>query len=258
MASAPPPTYEDAVIRRVNEHYLTCTESSNEEYLKRYTRQRVATFAVRGWVVSNRGTTVVVGPWWMDGGSHKTWEMFKPTPDESAKPTLNPAARERLVRWLRSLRRLPIEQETRSIFAVNGTPIQPDEIEYTLTAESGHDDWTKEWGWKVRLRAYTYAKHIGCSRWTITYRLYLDDLPSLLRAGGISWEDAVVNNGEDRFEEDPYPYPNRRWNWARSSLCLPASQSGQKWKAKVNERHREQSSLERDFRCRLSTETVYK
>ncbi|WAO93151.1 Hypothetical protein NCS54_01068500 [Fusarium falciforme] len=261
MTSLPPPAYEEVVTRRVDEHYLTCTRPTNEGALKSHMKHRVGTFSVRGWIASNGGTTVAVGHWWMDGGKRKTWEACKPIEDHIAKPTQDRSTKEKLVQWLRTLRSQRIEQEAASIFAVNGTPIQPGEVEYTIlsptdTTGSGEYDWTEKWGWKVKLRAYTYAKHVGCSRWTITCRMFLDDLPSLLQAGGISWKDDMVDIDDDRFDEDSFP--NRRWNWVRSYLCWPSSASGRKWKASVDERHREQSSLERDFRYRLSTGTVYR
>lgn len=197
----------------------------------------------------------------MNGGNHKAWEVCKPIEDQIAKPTQDRRTKEKLVQWLRTLRSQRIEQEAASIFAVNGTPIQPGEIEYTIfsptdTTGSGEYDWTEKLGWKVKLRAYTYAKHVECSRWTITCRLFLDDLPSLLQAGGISWKDVMVDIDADRFDEDSFP--NRGWNLARSYFCWPSSASGQKWNANVDERHRERSSLERDFRYRLSTDTIHK
>ncbi|RTE83330.1 hypothetical protein BHE90_002123 [Fusarium euwallaceae] len=245
MVDHPPPAYEEVVTRRVDRHYLTCTRPNNEESLKPYKENRVDTFAVRGWIVSNGGTTAAVGPWWMKRGKHKTWEVSKPT--QSTK--------EKLIQALRSLRSQRTEQEAASIFAINGTPIQPGEIEYTIdTAKVGDHDWTKKWGWKVKLTAYMYAKHVGCSRWTITCCMFIQDLPSLLQAGGIPWKDVTVHNDEVRFDQDSFQ--KRQWNWVRSSSCSSASASGQQWKARVDERHWEQSSLERDFRYRLSAESV--
>ncbi|KAI8715778.1 hypothetical protein NCS52_01086100 [Fusarium sp. LHS14.1] len=259
MTSLPPPAYEEVITRRhqVDRHYLTCTRPTNEGAIKSLMKHRVGTFAVRGWIAGNVGTTAAAGHWWMDGGKPETWEVCKPIEDHNAKPTQNQSTKEQLVQWLRGLRSQHIEQEVASIFAVNGTPIQPGEIEYTMdTTKSDDHDWTKRWGWKVRVRAYTYAKHAACSRWTITCRLFLDDLPSLLQAGGISWKDVTVDVDDDRFKKDSFP--NRHWNWVRSYSCWPSSVSGQKWKADVDERHREQSSLKGDFRYRLSTETIRK
>lgn len=260
MTSSPPPAYEEVVAHRVDQHYLTCTRGGNEEDLKSHTKHRVGTFAVRGWIASHGGTIVAVGPWWMDLQKGKIWEVAKPAPDQSTKPTQDRSTKEKVIQALRSLDCLRTKQEVATIFAVNGTPIQPGEFEYTIlsptdTTGSGDYDWTMKWGWKVKLRAYTYAKHVGCSRWTITSRMFLDDLPSLLRAGGISWKDVMVDIDDDRFDEDSFP--KRRWNWVRSYFCWPSSASGQKWKADVDERRQEQS-LERDFRHRLSPETVYR
>ncbi|RMJ18319.1 hypothetical protein CDV36_002025, partial [Fusarium kuroshium] len=205
MVNRPPPAYEEVVTRRVDRHYLTCTRPNNEESLKPSRKHRVDTFAVRCWIASNGGTTAAVGPWWMKRKKPTTWEVFKPTPDQITKPTRS--TKEKLIQALRSL----LSRRTASIFAMNGTPIQPGEIEYIIDTAKGEHDWTKKWGWRVTVIAYTYAKHVGCSRWILTCLMFLEDLPSLFQAGGIPWKDAMVHNTEVRFEEDPLP--NDGWNW---------------------------------------------
>ncbi|RSL69968.1 hypothetical protein CEP54_001995 [Fusarium duplospermum] len=254
MVNPPPPAYEEPVTRRVDRHYLTCTRPGNEESLKPSWKRRVDTFALRGWVASNGGTTVAVGPWWMKNRKPKTWEVSKPTTPDQITKTIR-STRERLIQALRRLRNQRTGQEAASIFAINGTPIQSGEIEYTIdTANLGEHDWTKKWGWMVKLIACTYAKHVGCSRWTLTCRMFIEDLPSLLQAGGIPWKNVIVHSKEVRFDENSLP--KRQWKWARTSFYSPTSTSRQKWQTRVDERHWKQSSLELDFRYRLSTETV--
>lgn len=60
MTSLPPPAYEEVVTRRVDEHCLTCTRPTNEGRIKSLMKHRVGTFAVRGWIAGNGGTTVAV------------------------------------------------------------------------------------------------------------------------------------------------------------------------------------------------------
>ncbi|KAH7247976.1 hypothetical protein MRS44_010555 [Fusarium solani] len=256
MVDLPPPAYKQVATSRANQHYQTCTRPGNEEALKKDIADRVGTFAVRGWIASNGGTTVAVGPWWMDGGNDTTWEVSEPTQDRTTKQTQGQSTDERLLGILRRALRLRARRQEEDILAVNGTPLHPGEIEYTIlppigTNKSGSHDWTENWGWKVKLTACTYVQHVECSRWTMTCSLYCNNLPSLLQAGRISWKDAIVHHRKGHFDKDSH-----RWKWERSSRCWPVASSGQKWKVKVRTRHREKSSLERDFRCDLSVETV--
>ncbi|KAM5385329.1 hypothetical protein ACJZ2D_000970 [Fusarium nematophilum] len=146
------------------------------------------------------------------------------------------------------------------MLAVSGNPLERGEIECTIDdpdkkTSCGRHDWTDRWGWRVKLKAYTYPKHGRYSNWLMVCDLFLQDLPSQLRAGGVSWENAAVDLGEVRHKVGRSA--TRQQDWRRSSLCSPAATSPQNWQARVLEMHSDPSSI-RDFRHYLSAETVYK
>ncbi|KAJ4185811.1 hypothetical protein NW755_008263 [Fusarium falciforme] len=115
-------------------------------------------------------------------------------------------------------------------------------------------DWTAEWGWVLRMRAYTDPANASCSHWSVDVSIFFRDLPFLLGTGGISWDRAHVHQSD--FRHCMNTDPDRARPWVQSSTYKPKIPSV-RWRAEAIHRSRHLPLGRNSLVSLLSAETVY-
>lgn len=134
---------------------------------------------------------------------------------------------------------------------IAGRPLEIGERAISVGPEH---DWTIEWGWVLRLRAYTHPENPSCSHWSVDIGIFFRDLPRLLSTGGISWDRAHVDQSDFRHCINTGPDGARPW--AQSSTYTPKVPS-LSWRAEAVHRSRHLPQGRNSLVSLLSSETVY-
>ncbi|KAH7265856.1 hypothetical protein B0J15DRAFT_510777 [Fusarium solani] len=179
-------------------NYSNCMELSNESDLS--FEQRSQNKVLRNWIRRRKSSVAAALPLWSCSELSRT-SLLSRTSTSTVKAYCNA--------WLDRLRPGRRFRQHLDAFTVSLGPqltmgSRPLEIEEREISVGPEHDWTTEWGWVLRLRAYTDPGHASCSHWSVDVSIFFRDLPLLLSTGGISW---------DRVQSSPYTHriPSIRW-----------------------------------------------
>ncbi|RTE81980.1 hypothetical protein BHE90_003554 [Fusarium euwallaceae] len=134
---------------------------------------------------------------------------------------------------------------------MNGGPLEIGAREISVGPEH---NWTAEWGWVLRLRAYTHPEHTSRSLWSVDVSIFIRDLYLLLSTGGISWDRAHVDQSD--FRHCINTSPDRTRPWVQSSTYTPQLPST-RWRAEAVHRSRHLYLGWNSLVDLLSAETIY-
>lgn len=191
-----------------------------------------------------------------------TWNLPErlqnPRPQSSSrKPRLGPKGGTRVRRLCRaivtvyqaSLRAIVGQPRPTLGYARGGTPLQCGDIELHVHPDN---DWTKDWGWALRFRAYSKPESVGRSHWVTSGCILFENLPKLAYYPVMSWDDEHCRACPPaRYQKDLYPY--RRWNYSRALVFG----QGRKWRGELLFQHRSSAWLVMsEFRDFLSAEQI--
>lgn len=140
--------------------------------------------------------------------------------DEEIRRHSTHGKREKLAQWLYKAWLSSLSQFARpnmsyfhrrdpNTLANGETPLQVGEVECRTNR---NNDWTRFWGWALTLQSYTYPDKLLRSCWSVHLCLPAEDLPELLKSGGIVWSDAnkLTTNEPIKFLRDLFP--GRGWH----------------------------------------------
>lgn len=138
-----------------------------------------------------------------------------------------------------------------SPLAIASRPLGIGEREISVSPKH---DWTTEWGWVLRIRAYTDPEKAGSSPWSVDVSIFFRNLPLLLSTGGISWDRARVD--QSKFRHCINISLDRERPWVQSSTYKPKNR-GMRWRAEAVHRSRHLPQGRSSLVSLLSAETVY-
>ncbi|KAI8725660.1 hypothetical protein NCS52_00137600 [Fusarium sp. LHS14.1] len=115
-------------------------------------------------------------------------------------------------------------------------------------------DWTTEWKWVLRIRAYTHPDQVSCSQWSVDVCIFFWDLPLLLSTGGIPWDRAHVDQSDFRHCMSTTSDGARPWvQYSTYTHKVPST----RWQAEAVHRSRHLPLARNSLVSLLSAETVY-
>jgi hypothetical protein len=229
-------------------NYSNCMELSNESDLS--FEQRSQNKVLRNWIRRRKSSVAAALPLWSCSELSRT-SLLSRTSTSTVKAYCNA--------WLDRLRpgrrfRQHLDAFTVSLgpqLTMGGRPLEIEEREISVGPEH---DWTTEWGWVLRLRAYTDPGHASCSHWSVDVSIFFRDLPLLLSTGGISWDRVHVHQSD--FRHCMNTDLDRSRPWVQSSTYTHSIPSI-RWRAEAVHRSRHLPLSRNSLVSLLSAETVY-
>lgn len=244
-----PPKYDTLENRRATPacNHSDCPEPSNESYLSPEQRSHSM---ILGSCMQGRDSTIAVPC---------LWSCSKRSRASLPSRTWRSTIRAYCKAWLDRIRQGCRFRDNNDAFTVSlGPRLAMDgrllEIGKREISVGPEHDWTTEWEWVLKIRAYTQPEKASCSNWSVDICIFFRDLPLLLSTGGISWDSAHVHQSDFRYCKNTDP--DRARPWVQYSTYTPKV-SSTRWRAEAVHRSRHLPLDLKGLVSLLSAETVY-
>lgn len=244
-----PPEYETLEKMPATSAYnhSDCMEPSNESCLS--LEQRSRNMSLRNWIRRRKSSVAAACLWSCSELSRAS--LLSRTSRSTTRVYCNT--------WLDRIRQGNRSKAHYDAFTISLGPrlVMSDRLLGIGECEISVDpeyDWTTEWGWVLRMRAYTDPENASCSHWSVDVSIFFRDLPLLLSTGGISWDRAHVHQSD--FRHCMNTDPDRAQPWAQSSTYKPKIPSV-RWRAEAIHRSRHLPLGRNSLASLLSAEAVY-